>query len=273
MSSSNTEKLPIPEYSEVPLALVADGVTGLRTLFVNVFGITSGPGGWVLVDSGLPFSANRIASWAGKQFGRPPSAIVQTHGHFDHTGALQELVDRWNIPVYAHPDEAPYLTGKSQYPPPDSTVDNGLFSMMSPLLPRGPVDVSKHLRPLVGSGELANLPGWKWIHTPGHTAGHISLFRPQDRTLIVGDAFCTTDQSSFLAVAQQKPELHGPPPYFTPDWDSAKASVEKLAALRPRVLAPGHGQPIAGADVEHRLEKLARDFDRVARPEKYRTAR
>jgi glyoxylase-like metal-dependent hydrolase (beta-lactamase superfamily II) len=93
------------------------------------------------------------------------------------------------------------------------------------------------------------------------------LFRPEDRVLLVGDAFCTTDQKSFLSVAQQKPELNGPPPYYTPDWDQARASVEKLAALRPAVLAPGHGLPMAGAEVEGALQTLARDFDRIAKPE------
>jgi len=266
------EKLPVPEYDEVPLERIAEGITGLRILFVNVFGITSAAGGWVMIDSGLPMSAGRIRNWMKEQFGAPPRSIIQTHGHFDHTGALKELADEWNVPVYAHPEEMPFLTGQSQYPPPDPGADSGLFAVMSPLLPRGPIDVSNRLHPLSYDGRIADLPGWQWIHTPGHTAGHVSLFREQDRALIVGDAFCTTDQSSFLAVARQKPELHGPPAYFTPDWDKAKASVQKLAALKPLVLAPGHGQPMAGEDVEQRLEKLARDFDRIARPEKYRTA-
>jgi glyoxylase-like metal-dependent hydrolase (beta-lactamase superfamily II) len=70
----------------------------------------------------------------------------------------------------------------------------------------------------------------------------------------------------------QKPELHGPPPYYTPDWDQARDSVEKLAALRPAVLAPGHGMPMAGDEVASALDMLAADFDRIARPEKYRKA-
>jgi glyoxylase-like metal-dependent hydrolase (beta-lactamase superfamily II) len=266
------EKLPIPEYDEVPSESIANGVTGLRILFVNVFGITSASGGWVLVDSGLPMSAGRIRNWAETRFGAAPRSIVQTHGHFDHAGALKDLADEWNVTIYAHQDEAPFLTGKSQYPPPDPGVGGGLMSLLSPLFPRGPVDVSDRLQALDIDGTIPDLPGWNAIHTPGHTAGHVSLFRESDRVLVVGDAFCTCDQASFLAVATQKPELTGPPPYYTPDWDQARASVEKLAALRPAVLAPGHGLPMAGADIEQRLEMLAADFDRIARPEKYLTA-
>jgi glyoxylase-like metal-dependent hydrolase (beta-lactamase superfamily II) len=88
--------------------------------------------------------------------------------------------------------------------------------------------------------------------------------------LIVGDAFCTTKQESFLAVASQRPELHGPPSYFTTDWRAARASVTRLSALEPRAIAPGHGQPISGADVADRLYELASRFDDVAIPEQGR---
>jgi glyoxylase-like metal-dependent hydrolase (beta-lactamase superfamily II) len=96
--------------------------------------------------------------------------------------------------------------------------------------------------------------------------GHCSFFRPEDRTLIVGDAFCTTDQQSFMAVARQKPELHGPPAYYTPDWTSARESVEKLAALAPRIIAPGHGLPMSGGNLPSQLDALATHFDEIAIP-------
>jgi glyoxylase-like metal-dependent hydrolase (beta-lactamase superfamily II) len=96
------------------------------------------------------------------------------------------------------------------------------------------------------------------------------LFREVDRTLIVGDAFCTTRQESFFAVASQKPELHGPPAYFTTDWDAARDSVRRLAALRPDVIAPGHGQPMAGAETTAALRELAERFDELAVPEQGR---
>lgn len=263
------DKIPIPEYDEVPLDRIAMGLTGLRILFVNVFAVQSSLGGWVLVDAGLPLSAGRIRKWVNKQFGEGarPRSIILTHGHFDHTGAVEDLEGEWNVPIYAHPDESPYLTGKSKYPPPDPTAGGGLMTLLSPLYPRGPIDVSRWLASLGPNGAIPDLPEWKWIHTPGHTAGHVSLFREEDRVLLVGDAFCTTDNQSLLAVAQQRPELHGPPAYYTPDWDQAKASVQKLAALRPTLLAPGHGLPMAGADAEAALDRLAADFDRVARPD------
>ena len=144
------------------------------------------------------------------------------------------------------------------------------MARMASLYPRGPIDLSDRIRPLPDDGSIPVLPGWRWIHTPGHTVGHVSLFRESDRTLLAGDAFCTTRQESFLAVARQTPELHGPPSYFTTDWVAARESVRRLAALRPLRIGPGHGRPIAGHDTLHGLEELAARFDEVARPEQGR---
>ena len=115
--------------------------------------------------------------------------------------------------------------------------------------------------------DLPQLPGWQIIHTPGHTPGHVSFFRPSDRTLLVGDAFCTTKPESFFEAAiAQHPELHGPPSYFTSNWDAARDSVRKLANLEPVVVAPGHGKPLSGTNVSLALRQLSADFDAIAVP-------
>lgn len=148
------------------------------------------------------------------------------------------------------------------------------MSLLSPTYPRGPIDLRPRLQALPEGGPaspfstLPALPRWQVWHTPGHTPGHVSFFRPEDGTLLVGDAFCTTKPESFFeaAVAQQ-PELHGPPSYFTSDWNLARQSVRRLAELAPNVVAPGHGKPLAGGNVADALRTLAAKFDGVAVPE------
>lgn len=193
--------------------------------------------GWVLVDAGMPQSVEAIISAAEERFGagNRPQAIVLTHGHFDHVGAIVELIEQWNVPVYAHELELPYLTGK-------------------------------HVEPLPSDGSIPFLEGWRWLHTSGHTPGHISLFREDDRALIAGDAFVTVQQESIYKVLVQKQEISGPPKYFTPDWDQARQSVEKLEALKPNVAVTGHGLPMEGQELSDSLKKLVEHFDEIAIP-------
>jgi glyoxylase-like metal-dependent hydrolase (beta-lactamase superfamily II) len=262
------DKIELSAEDAVPLDSIAAGVVGLRLLFVNVFAV-AGENGWTLIDAGLNGSAGRIKRWAAEHFGAAaPNALVLTHAHFDHVGAIDELIESWRVPVYAHREELPYLTGQRAYPPPDPSVGGGMMARMASLYPRGPIDLGGVVRELPADGSVPTLPGWQWVHSPGHTVGHVSLFRDADRTLIVGDAFCTTKQESFwAAVGTQRPELHGPPAYFTTDWDAARDSVQRLAALHPAFIAPGHGQPMAGDDSAESLVELSERFDEVARPE------
>jgi glyoxylase-like metal-dependent hydrolase (beta-lactamase superfamily II) len=229
----------------------------------------AGDGQWVLIDAGVMGTAGRIASTAEDRFGSGarPAAIVLTHGHFDHVGALRELAERWDVPIYAHALELPYLDGRASYPPPDPSVGGGLMAALSRFYPRGPIDVRAWLRTLPADGAVPGMPEWRWIHTPGHTPGHVSLWRASDRTLLSADAVITTKQESAYAVATQREELHGPPMYYTQDWTAAKASVERLAALEPETIVPGHGRAMQGPALRAALHTLARDFDRVAVPE------
>jgi glyoxylase-like metal-dependent hydrolase (beta-lactamase superfamily II) len=251
---------------------VADDLAYQRLGLVNVvfFGMPgAGDGGWVLIDTGLTGTAKLIEAAAEARFGKGarPAAIVLTHGHFDHVGALRQLVDAWGTPVYAHQLEQPYLDGRSSYPPPDPGVGGGSMATLSRFYPRGPIDLSGSLRPLPSDGTVPGMNGWRWIHTPGHTDGHISLWRESDRVVVAGDAFITTKQESAYAVATQRPELHGPPTYFTPDWRSAAESVRRLAALEPELAVTGHGRALSGSEFRDALHTLARDFEHVAVPE------
>ena len=100
--------------------------------------------------------------------------------------------------------------------------------------------------------------------------GHVSLWREADRLLVAGDAFVTTRAESVYAVAVQKPEVHGPPRYYTPDWGAAEASVKKLATLEPETVVSDHGPALRGPELRADLHRLANDFQTLAVPDKGR---
>ena len=274
------QQIPVDQNAVIPdesdgVHEVSPTVAYQRTAIVNVMYVGP-PGapdrGWVLIDAGVTGYASRILATAKTRFGDAsrPAAILLTHGHFDHVGVLESLAETWDVPVYAHPLEHPYLDGRSSYPPPDPTVGGGMMAKLSGLYPRGPIDLGPRLKALPEDGTVPHLPGWAWLFTPGHTPGHVSFWQPRERTLIAGDAVITTQQESAYAVMTQRPELHGPPRYYTPDWVASKASVERLAALQPERLVTGHGPALEGAAMRTALAALARDFDRVAVPDEGR---
>lgn len=116
-------------------------------------------------------------------------------------------------------------------------------------------------------GEVPGLTEWRWVHTPGHSPGHISLFREKDGLLISGDALITVRQDSFYNVLLQKAEVNGPPRYLTTDWELARDSVEKLATLPIQAVIPGHGPAMYGEEFQVGLARLIKHFDKVAIPD------
>lgn len=224
---------------------------------------------FVLIDAGMPNSADEIIGATEERFGSDarPKAIILTHGHFDHIGAVIELVKYWEVPVYAHELEMPFLTGKMSYPEPDPTVEGGMVAKMSPMFPIEPINLGDRVEQLPTDGTIPYMPGFKWIHTPGHTPGHVSFFRESDCTLIAGDAFVMVKQEYLYKVLTQEQEISGPPRYLTTDWKAAKESVMKLEALKPSVAVTGHGLPMSGDLLSESLERLVREFDTIALPD------
>lgn len=266
------------DYKFIPATSIGSGI-GIQVLpdlyshtiqIVNIV-LVGAPGseGFVLVDAGMPESAEEIISVVEERFGTGsrPKAIILTHGHFDHVGAVIELVEKWNVPVYAHELEMPFLTGQMSYPEPDPTVEGGMVAKMSPMFPNEPIDLGGHVEKLPSDGTVPHMPGFKWIHTPGHSPGHVSFFRESDRALIVGDAFVTVKQEYLYKVLTQEQEISGPPRYLTTDWKAAKESVVKLQGLNPTVAVTGHGLPMSGELLTNSLEKLVREFDQIAVPD------
>jgi glyoxylase-like metal-dependent hydrolase (beta-lactamase superfamily II) len=269
-SRRNLKPVHSARLSGEPISVAPD-VALLPLSLVNVYFI--GPEGagdreWFLVDTGLRASARWIRKAAAQRFGSNsrPKAIILTHGHFDHVGSAEALAAAWDCPVYIHQDELPFVTGQRAYPPPDPSVGGGLMSLLSFAYPRGPYDLGGRAQALPSGGVIPGLEGWRWIETPGHSLGHISLYRDHDGTLIAGDAFVTQPQESAIGVLTMLPAVRRPPAYFTTDWDAARESIRRLRELEPNIALTGHGVPMYGDQLRQGLKTLLRNWNSDALP-------
>ncbi|MGZ5002932.1 MAG: MBL fold metallo-hydrolase [Chthoniobacterales bacterium] len=238
---------------------IAPDVGWLPISFVNAYFLGRPGGPWVLVDTGLPGNAGNIMAVAEARFGDvKPEAIILTHGHFDHAGSAHALAEKWEVPIYAHRLELPYVCGRSTYPPPDPTV-GGAIAFLARFMPSRAHAVNDRVRQL-SPNELPGMPDWEWLHTPGHSPGHISLFRPSDRVLLAGDAVATMDMDSWTGLLTGRKTLARANAPFTCDWAATKNSVKELAKLRPNVVAAGHGIPLSEGDLAARFARYAERF-------------
>lgn len=268
--SEDNKYIPMSSVKSGSGTAVRHDVYYYTNQIVNVIMIgASDSDSWVLVDAGMPMCGPEIVTIAENRYGKGtrPQAIILTHGHFDHVGGIVHLIEKWQVPVFAHSLEAPFLTGARSYPEPDPTVEGGLLAKMSSIYPIEPVDIRPALMPLPLDGSVPHLPDWKWIHTPGHSPGQIALFRESDRVLLAADAFVTVRQDSLYKVLIQKKEVNGPPRYLTTDWHAAWESVKRLADLQPDLVIAGHGQAMEGDELRDGLQQLVRYFKERAIPD------
>jgi len=204
---------------------LADGVYmlhGFPPNAINVYLV-----GDVLIDAGTRQAQRRIFKQIA---GRSISAHALTHVHPDHQGASHAVCERLNVPLWC---------GES-----DVAAMETPGGVVSPNAPRWlqraqerfwigpPHAVGRVLR------EDDEVAGFTVLETPGHTPGHISLWRESDRVLILGDVL------NNMNVRTGIPGLHEPPAMFTPDVVANRASIRKLAALRPSLACFGHGAPL-----------------------------
>lgn len=234
---------------------IAPGVHFFKIYIANIYFVRT-DSGWFLIDTAIPNRGDLIRSVAESIYGAgtKPVAILLTHGHLDHSGSALDLSRKWDVPVYLHSAEFPFVRGEITYPPPDPSV-GGFMAFLSRLFPVAKIDLEDVPEPI----ENASLPGWQFIPAPGHAPGQVAFFRPSDRVLLAGDALATVNLDSLFDALSAKPRLSRPPAPFTCDWPAAKKTIEALAALEPKILGCGHGSPFT-SDTARQLQSFAGAF-------------
>jgi len=222
---------------------------------------------WVLVDAGWGSDGARIQAAARSLLGpdHAPSAILLTHAHPDHAGSARELADAWGCLVHAHPDEIPLATGDfaamGRHAGP---MDRWLILPLMRGIGRqrreaalARSSLAGIARPLGPGGVIPGLDGWEWIHTPGHTPGHVVYVRTRDRVVLSGDALLTLEVNRAAGILCGRQGLSEPPWYTTWDRRAAVASIAEIANLAPSVLGTGHGLPLVGPETAAAIQEFA----------------
>lgn len=126
----------------------------------NAYLVAGADGGGFLVDPGD--DAGDILELLGRA-GARPAAVLLTHAHFDHVGAVAAVRAALGVPVYLHPD------ARGQLDAAPLAAERWGFAIEPP----GPPNRDLIPGPLeIGGLALAVL------HTPGHAPGHVSLRLP-----------------------------------------------------------------------------------------------
>ncbi|WP_117237760.1 MBL fold metallo-hydrolase [Thermus sediminis] len=182
--------------------------------------------GYFLVDAGLPWEAKRLLALLTA----PPKLLFLTHHHLDHSGGARALWERFGLPVLAHPEEWPYLTGERARPPLPIPLLGRKLANLAPLLPK------EALWPIEEGEEVF---GWRVVALPGHTLGQVGLLK--EGVLLAGDA------------------LRGkglPPRWINEDHGLARRTVRRILDLGVRRVYLGHGGPLDREAVEALARRL-----------------
>ncbi|HVX83931.1 MAG TPA: MBL fold metallo-hydrolase [Phycisphaerae bacterium] len=207
------------------MKLIADGVWQFRFLWPNAFNayFIEGEGEGIVVDASTRWSWPLMR---GQLRGRRVTGMVLTHAHPDHQGCAARICARFGVPLACHEEDVASAEGRAPL-----VRQSAVWEAVGNLVwagRRGPV--GRILR------EGDRIAGFRVIHLPGHTAGHLALFREGDRLAIAGDVLNTNDYLTGLFTLVREP-----PRTFSLDPAQNRASIRKLWGLGPRVICTGHG--------------------------------
>jgi len=180
---------------------------------------------FTLIDSNLPGSAKAILS-AAASLGSSITRILLTHAHFDHVGSLDALAGGLpHAEISMSAREARFLRG-------DFSLDPGETGKPLFGFKRARTQIKRYLNDGDQAGSL------HVVSCAGHTPGHVAFLDVRDNSLIAGDSFIT--QKGVIAAGVYS-FFFPMPAWFS--WNCALAAISaaKLSALKPSLLAVGHG--------------------------------
>ncbi|HEU5061643.1 MAG TPA: MBL fold metallo-hydrolase [Solirubrobacterales bacterium] len=181
----------------------------------------------VLIDAGRTWDRRRIFA---ELEGREISLLALTHVHPDHQGAAKDVCEARGVPLACHAGDVDAMEGRR--PVQEASQSNPVNRLVASIWQGPPYEVGRVLQ------EGDEVAGFRVVHTPGHSRGHVVFFREGDRVAICGDVIRN------MSYATGLPGIKEPPPIFTYDMAENRRSIRKLAELNPSLILPGHGPAV-----------------------------
>lgn len=181
----------------------------------------------VLIDAGRTWDRRRIFA---ELEGREISTLALTHVHPDHQGAAKAVCEARGVPLACHADDVDAMEGRR--PVQEAAQSNPINRIVAKIWQGPPHEVGRVLQ---DGDEVA---GFRAVHTPGHSRGHVVFFRESDRVAICGDVIRN------MSYATALPGIKEPPDFFTYDPEENRRSIRRLAELNPSLILPGHGPAV-----------------------------
>lgn len=181
----------------------------------------------VLIDAGRTWDKRRIFA---ELEGREISLLALTHVHPDHQGAAKDVCEARGVPLACHAGDVDAMEGRR--PVQEASQSNPVNRLVASIWQGPPYEVGRVLQ------EGDEVAGFRVVHTPGHSRGHVVFFRESDRVAICGDVIRN------MSYATGLPGIKEPPPIFTYDMAENRRSIRKLAELNPSLILPGHGPAV-----------------------------
>src|ERR1700681_2020824 len=212
----------------------------------------------VVIDPG-PDDESHLAALNARIGGATIGVVLVTHSHPDHLPLAERLATAHHASVQRFPglgDEEVVRVGTlnvTALHTPGHSADHLCFWLADDraLLTRGLILRRGRSLAVYPEGDVTAL------HTPGHSADHLCFWLADDRALFTGDLILGRGSSMVT--------------YPEGDVAAYLRSLEKVAALRPRLLFPGHWDPVEDAMAKideyrtHRLEREAQVLGEVRR--------
>lgn len=231
----------------------------MREVAKDVFCVGGTDVNWVLVREGTALTLID-GGWPGdiaaveasiRAIGRQPEdvrAVLLTHAHADHVGALRHLYQRHGVPTYMDPREVAHARGEHRE---QATPVDVITRLWRPGVLAWSVRITRagalrhhrapHAQAFSTEGQL-DLPGRPLpIACHGHTSGHSAYYLAEAGVVVTRDALITTTPLSRVSGPQMLPA------FFSAAPQQALTALDRIAELDAEILLPGHGDPWRGS--------------------------